>query len=203
VNEEKSISFGWYTWVGWVLASAFGTAAGFAISVNLLSILSSDISSALNEVLIFGLILAAMGTLQWLVLRSQISQAGWWIVASIVSGTVLGIMATLFSTGAEVNPIIGYGLFGITLGVPQWLVLRRQLSHSWLWLIASPIGWTLAVLVVTALGRTWQQVSETTGLILGFGLMGAVVGMITGTLLIWLLRQSYLPIASLSGQKPA
>lgn len=205
MHELKSISSGWYTWIGWVLASAIGAAIGFAIAVNLLDSLSRNISSALNEVLIFGLILAGMGTMQWLVLRSQISQAGWWILASSVSGIVLGFMATLFSTRVEVNEFIGMSLFGIMLVVPQWLVLRRQLSHSWLWLIASPMGWTLGYLAVMVLGGTsiWPETTETTGLILGFAVIGAVVGMITGLFLIWLLRHSYLAAGSTRGYKSA
>jgi len=157
MTEVKSPSSLLYTWIGWVLASALGAAVGAAAAFNLLNIMSRRLSMALNEVLIFGLIMLGMGALQWLVLRSRITQAGWWIVASIASGTLLGIMATKFSYGA--NGPLGDGLFGITLVVPYWLVLRRQLSYSWLWLIASPLAWALGYLAVGALERAgiWPQ----------------------------------------------
>jgi hypothetical protein len=203
MNDWKSISSGLYTWIGWVLASALGAAVGAAAAFNLLNIMSRRLSMALNEVLIFGLILLGMGALQWLVLRSRIAQAGWWIGASIASGTLLGIMATKFSYGA--NGPLGDGLFGITLVVPYWLVLRRQLSYSWLWLIASPVAWALAYLAVSALERSgiWPQMTEINELIFAFGVIGAVVGMITGLLLVWLLRHTYLPVNSPRGYKSA
>ena len=203
MTEAKSISSDLYTWIGWVLASALGAAVGAAAAFNLLTILGQRLYLALDEVLIFGLILLGMGAMQWLVLRSRIAQAGWWIGASIASGTLLGIMATKFSYGA--NGPLGDGLFGITLVVPYWLVLRRQLSYSWLWLIASPVAWALAYLAVAALERTgiWPQTTETNELIFAFGLAGAVVGMIAGLLLVWLLRRSSLPQARSRGCESA
>ena len=203
MTEAKSISSDLYTWIGWVLASALGAAVGAAAAFNLLNILSQHLYLALDEVLIFGLILLGMGALQWLVLRSRIAQAGWWLGASIASGIVLGIMATEFSWGA--NGPFGDGLFGITLAVPFWLVLRRQLSYSWLWLIASPVAWSLAYLAVGALERSgiWPQMTEINELIFAYGLAGVVVGMITGLLLVWLLRHTYLPVNSPRGYKSA
>ncbi|MGB3702638.1 MAG: hypothetical protein WA997_15325, partial [Anaerolineales bacterium] len=34
----------------------------------------------------------------------------------------------------------GYFLIGFAIGLPQWLILRRQLPKSWIWLLGSSIG---------------------------------------------------------------
>jgi NhaP-type Na+/H+ or K+/H+ antiporter len=45
--------------------------------------------------------------------------------------------------------------------------------------------------------------TEINELIFAYGLAGVVVGMITGLLLVWLLRHTYLPVNSPRGYKSA
>ena len=127
-----------------------------------------------------------MGTLQWLVLRRHFSQAGWWVAASAVGGTLVGIGGVFYGSKLQVNLVIIYGLAGIILGALQWLVLRRRISRSGWWVVASLLGWALAVLVVQSVDRLglMRGLSEIAGYILGFGLMGMVVGIVTGGLLV-------------------
>jgi membrane associated rhomboid family serine protease len=131
--------------------------------------------------------------MQWLVLRSLFSQAGWWVIASTVGGAIVGVGAASLSSEIEVSLIIAYGLSGAILGMLQWIVLRRQTSRARLWILASPLGWAIAVPIVRFLDRMGQdmalRISETAGLILSFGLMGAVLGFVTGGVLVWMLRK--------------
>ena len=193
MSEQAKSSVGWAVWLWWVLASAGGGAVGFAAAVALLDLMSAALQRAIDEVVIFGLIGAALGTMQWLVLRGLFSRAGWWVVASTVGAAIVGVGAAFLSSKIEASLIIAYGLSGAILGVLQWIVLRRQTSRAWLWILASPLGWAIAVLTVRFLDRMGQDVaprmSETMGLILAFGLMGAVVGFVTGGVLIWMLRK--------------
>lgn len=193
MSDQAKSSVGWTVWLWWVLASAGGGAVGFAAADALLGFMSAALQRAIAEVVIFGLIVAGLGTMQWLVLRNLFSQAGWWVVASTVGGAIVGVGAASLSSEIEVSLIIAYGLSGAILGMLQWIVLRRQTSRAWLWILASPLGWAIAVLIVRFLDRMGQdmalRMSETAGLILGFGLMGAVVGFVTGGVLVWMLRK--------------
>jgi len=166
---------------------------GFAAADALLDLMSAALQRAIDEVVIFGLIGAGLGTMQWLVLRSLFSQAGWWAVASTVGGAIVGVGAASLSSKMEVGLIIAYGLSGAILGMLQWIVLRRQTSRAWLWILASPLGWAIAVPIVRFLDRMGRdmapRMSETVGLIFAFGLMGGVVGFVTGGVLIWMLRE--------------
>jgi hypothetical protein len=193
MSDQAKSSVGWTVWLWWVLASAGGGAAGFAAADALLGFMSAALQRVIAEVVIFGLIVAGLGTMQWLVLRNLFSQAGWWVVASTVGGAIVGVGAAFLSSEIEASLIIAYGLSGIILGMLQWIVLRRQTSRAWLWILASPLGWAIAVPTVGFLDQMGQDVaprmSETVGLILAFGLMGAVVGFVTGGVLVWMLRK--------------
>jgi hypothetical protein len=193
MSEQAKSSVGWTVWLWWVLASAGGAAVGFAAADALLDFMSAALQQAIAEAVIFGLIGAGLGAMQWLVLRSLFSQAGWWIVVSTVGGAIVGMGAASLSSEIEASLIIAYGLSGTILGMLQWIVLRRQTSRAWLWMLASPLGWAIAVPIVRFLDQMGQDVaprmSETVGLILAFGLMGAVVGFVTGGVLVWMLRK--------------
>ena len=215
MSDQAKSSVGWTVWLWWVLAGTGGGAVGFAAADALLNFMSAALQRAIAEVVIFGLIGAGLGTMQWLVLRNLFSQAGWWIVASTVGGAIVGMGAASLSSEIELSLIIAYGLGGAILGILQWIVLRRQTSRAWLWILASPLGWAIAVPIVRFLDLacssashascSWviavsivrfldrmgqdmaPRMSETVGLILAFGLMGAVVGFVTGGVLVWML----------------
>ena len=193
MSDQAKPSVGWTVWLWWVLAGAGGGAAGLAAADALLDFMSAALEQAIAEVVIFGLIGAGLGTMQWLVLRSLFSQAGWWVVASTVGGAIVGMGAASLGGEIELSLIIACGLSGAILGMLQWIVLRRQTSRAWLWLLASPLGWAIAVPIVGFLNRMGQdmalRISETVGLILSFGLMGAVVGFVSGGVLVWMLRK--------------
>jgi len=193
MSDQAKSSVGWTVWLWWVLAGTGGGAVGFAAADALLNFMSAALQRAIAEVVIFGLIGAGLGTMQWLVLRNLFSQAGWWVVASTAGAAIVGMGAASLSSEIEANLIIAYGLSGAVLGMLQWIVLRRQTSRAWLWILASPLGWAIAVPVVRFTDRMGQdmasRMSEAVGLILAFGLMGAVVGFVTGGVLVWMLRK--------------
>ena len=168
---------GWRLWlwwvlassVGWVLGLAGGFAAGFAIGGAVSGIASQSA---------FGAVLgASIGTLQWVVLRRQIARAGWWVLATALGmgvGFALIRAVTPAVTGAlGGSPIYGLvngSLVGTLAGTLQWLVLRKQSSRACWWVLTSAAG--------TGVGFALDQV------------VGQLVGMaVTGTALVWLLRQ--------------
>ena len=74
---------------------------------------------------------------------------------------------------ADLGLVTGAALYGTLVGVLQALVLRRQVARAGLWVLASTVGWVVAIPVGGMIGPPgW-----------------AVYGAITGTVLLWLLRR--------------
>ena len=118
----------------------------------------------------------AIGGMQWLVLRRQVSWAGWWVLANI-AGWVVGALLNL-----PFGLFVGFAVGLAAAGVMQWLVLRRQLSRATWWLLASFVAWA-AGQVISGLAFPVCQAPCS----------GAVIGAITGIALAWLLRHPALP----------
>ncbi|MDE5102551.1 MAG: hypothetical protein O4807_06055, partial [Trichodesmium sp. St19_bin2] len=77
----------------WVLATALASAIGFLIAMAVSNAVSVFVSDAVIIYTVsYSLIGLVIGSAQWLVLRKQLSQSHWWILANI-----LGIAATLFA----------------------------------------------------------------------------------------------------------
>ena len=136
---------------------------------------------------------ASVGIAQWLVLRWwQVSRAGWWVLASAVGAAVGGAAGAIVISAATLDfaEVVGETLtltltltpvmlilvtmFGASVGIAQWLVLRRQVSRSGWWVLASIVGFAVGVAVSIVVDR-----------VVGF----AVYGAITGGVMVWLLRQ--------------
>jgi hypothetical protein len=147
---------------GWILASSLGWLIGInlrillgGLSDRLVQLLWQEFS--LWEVLWLNvvrepIVLFVFGAAQWLMLRRHFSGAGWWILASAVSGVVKGAVsasvcavacqAVARSAGnAQINPMVatsalsygaGWAAYGLITGlVLVWLLqgLHRSVSR--------------------------------------------------------------------------
>ncbi len=202
MNGERA-PVDWRLWLWWVLASTVGWGVGGgAVGVALGGGLSRGIVVTGYVGMVMGVI--AAGALQWLVLRRQVAQAGWWVLASIVSGAIVGVLAVGLGwvvgvigrlvggtawgagwgpdwsadPGGDVGFVVGVAVGGTVLGVLQWLVLQRQVARAGWWVLASTVGWVVGGLV-----------SGITDTAVGWAALGAVYGAVTGPVLVWLLRQ--------------
>lgn len=169
---------GWRVWFLWLVATAYGWGQGvywgwFADDEpKTLERIPLDIVAGYGGVVTGGLL---VGVLQWLVLRRHLTGASRWVSAGF--GAVLAVGVVIFGVGAvdsDVGWIVGVSLFGTTVGVLQWLVLRSQVSRAGWWVAASTLGW--------AAGMPFGDINGPPGL-------GAVYGAVTATTLVWLLRQ--------------
>jgi hypothetical protein len=167
----------WCLWIWWVLGSALGLAlglvAGFAVGFAIGGAVSGIASQS-----VFGAVLgASTGTLQWVVLRRQITRAGWWVLATTlgmgVAFTVIRAMTpavSLLLGGSALYGLVNGGLVGILVGTLQALVLRPQVPRAGWWVLTSAMAWGL-----------------------GFALdhlLGQLAGVsLTGIALVWMLRQ--------------
>ncbi len=204
VWTEALVSWRLLPW--WVLA----TAAGFAVGGPMESVLGR--SSGMMVVVYVSTGGTAAAVLQWLALRRDIAHAGWWVATGIAGGAVAGMIglvvgigvgigtgvveglaagraegvATGISEGARAGVAAGADiagvataiLFGAAVGVVQWLVLQRQIAGSGWWILACSVGW-----VVSGLS------AGVTDSAAGWAVLGTVYGVITGCVLVWLLRR--------------
>ncbi len=180
---------GWGFWLMWVLATAIGWGVGGPVGVALSSSKNIIVTGYLGVAL--GGILA--GALQWAVLRPQVNEAGWWVLASVAAAAVVGVL--VFAIGAlnvDVGWVLGVALLGAVVGVLQWLLLRGQFAHAGWWVVVSGVGWVVSGPVASTVG--WVVGNPTSGVlgaavVGGWLVLGGVFGGITGPVLVWLLRQ--------------
>ena len=158
-------------WLLWVSATIAGWSAG--------SVVSDSVGDAVDEVWFdsLGLIVlgALIGGMQWLVLRYRVSWAGWWVVANIAG----------WSAGALANVPLGLAagwMVGLAVtGVFQWLIIWRRMPRAGWWVPANVVSWAMGIGVAFAVGVT----GAASGVV-----FGAVVGAMTGIVLIWLSREA-------------
>ena len=179
-------------WLMWVLATAAGWLIGSLINFAIIRILNVNqinlnveqipqsqlLTLAIVSVATLLSIGFAIGALQWLVLRQQLPDLRGWMLF-----TALG-----FALGAWISIYF----MGLGVGVLQWLILRRTLSKAGWWPVISVVTWPLGYLVGGSLGALIGNALNSIILatLIGFGVVGAVIGGITGAVLLWLLREN-------------
>jgi len=131
---------GWRFWLWWVLASTVGWFLGFLVGFIGGHAVEEILPSYGNAAIGAGLG-AGVGIMQWLILRRQVSRAGWWVLASIVGLAVAPVVGTAValaggysitpeSFGVLVGWIVVAAVGGAMAGIMQWLILRRQVSRA-------------------------------------------------------------------------
>ena len=169
---------GWRVWFLWLIANAWGWGVGmftpFGQPGGIQTLQSSPavvwagyLSVAWGAVLV--------GGLEWLVIRQYVERAIRWVPASVGASAMVGVV--VFGVGAfdaDAGWVAGTGLFGTAAGVLQWLVLRGQVPGAGWWVLASTVGWVAGIPMGEELG--WNG-------------LGAGYGLITGTVLVLLLRR--------------
>jgi len=110
---------------------------------------------------------------RWLVLRREVSRAGWWTFASIVGlvvagGLVIavyeipehgGVEKAMGDVGGNMGIAVLFAVFGASLGTVQWLFLRRRVSQAGWWVLASAVGFA-NVLNPGSVGRGEMQILD-------------------------------------------
>ncbi len=168
---------GWRVWFWWLMASAWGWGIGMYTPFGTpggIETLQSSPPVLWAGYLGFAWGAILVGALHWLVIRPHVAQASRWVLASLGAAIVVGVV--VFGVGSvEVDAgwVVGTGLFGAAAGLLQWPVLRRAVPRAGWWVLASTLGWIAGIPAGEAVG--WNG-------------LGAVHGVITGTVLVWLLR---------------
>ncbi len=195
MNTERA-QVGWGFWLWWVLASTVGLAVGMVVRPLAFYVVGAwltwgggiEVVFALDDVVAYEVAVVLSGALggtsvgiaQWLVLRRRVARAGWWVLASSVGlavGMVVGPDIIPDLSRAEPTFVVGIAQValrgvrdGASMGIAQWLVLRRRVARGGWWVLASTVGLAVGVLFSVA--------------------AGVIYAPITGGVLVWLLRQS-------------
>jgi hypothetical protein len=205
----------WTLWEWWVVATVVGVLVGMGIA-GIASIIASNLGYA-STVVLFHLVGAlqgmALGFTQWLVLRRYVKHVGWWIVVTAIAAIlawliglkVIVVLTLIFYDGVMtqtgsltlLKAVFFLGSWiGAVLGLAQWFVLRTHVRNGIGWVFVNALAWGLGLLVVW-MGTTWMKPGEftiETALVYMAtgGIVGVVVGSITGIALVWLLKRRLL-----------
>ncbi len=177
----------WGLALQWVMATTAGWVVGFAACEALKAILEF-LAHPPTDGAVIGL---SVGIAQWLVLRRRINRAGWWILASIVGFGVGKDVGDMVAQAVSVAAGLGLAgiVIGISLGLSQWLVLRRHVpdAHWWIW--ATAIAWTLGWSIINSVDNEGPGGSPGMAFVIG-AIGAAAAGVVTAASLVWLLRRS-------------
>ena len=207
----------WLSWVGAnALAELVGLGATFAIDFLIISQSAGSVVSIVLMTASGAIEGSVVGLLQWLVLRRPFPEIARraWILATIVGALVAWFFGSLPSTlidmgvqqsGDEVQEpsaavvlllAAGMGLvLGVVLAYPQWRVLRRVVTNSWIWLPANAIAWAFGMAIIfAAMDLAFNQASTSGSLTVIAGallLAGGMVGAVHGLALIRLASEAH------------
>ena len=99
------------------------------------------------------------GLVQYGLLRRYLPRMGWWVLAT-TGGWLLGALLLLISrwlnfwTSESFDVGLAFVVMGLSIGVGQWLLLRRRLPRAGWWIGANVVGWVLLGLIT---GDTLHQ----------------------------------------------
>lgn len=221
-RDTERVRVGFTLWFWWVLATTTGAFFGL-VGARLLTTAYYIDRWGNSAWLDFGIAVVAgtlvwtlIGAAQWLVLRRFLRDVKWWIPASIFGGAVAVLSSIVL--WYSVNPlspsyIAGFGLrfrstylsgallvtfggavAGGLLGLVQRHMLVRYLPNTARWVLATALGWSLALLVGGAVSEAfieagrekWYNVAN---VVIGYGgvkpgiLIAAIYAAVTGALL--------------------
>ena len=191
----------------WVVATTFGELAGFTVpAVVGAAVTSAGVGQSASMVL---LVLAGVGegaVLGWAqsrMLRRELPglRTSDWVMATAAGAGVawsIGMLPSTFSRQllqlwppvlVTLGTLAGVLLLA-TIGVAQWLVLRRHIARSGSWVLANALAWIAGLAVVFAVIGVAPPDAPVLMAVLGVagGLgMGLTVALVTGLFLVRLL----------------
>jgi drug/metabolite transporter (DMT)-like permease len=115
--------------------------------------------------------------LQYGLLRLYVPKMGGWILATLAGSLLVFVTMTLLTRVFETaflnlwNGALAFATIGGLIGLSQWILLRRRISKAGWWILASILGWGLAVLGSLTEVRNGSALAQ----ILTFSLSPAIV----------------------------
>ena len=204
---EAHVPAGRWFWLAWVLASVAAGIVGLAIMAETPPFevgvaRSGDPTDTTGYSVAWAVILggllcgATLGGVQRRLLRRRLAPLAGWTPAS-AAGFALGFTAVWALAGAAHGAAYGHhavphavdgagtpggALLGAAFGAAQWLVLRRRVARAGWWVPANAAGFAAGWALAAA-----APVDGVPAHFTGGAIFGAVLGLLTGGALVWLL----------------
>ena len=180
-------------WLWWLFATLVGIIIGMAIVFLGLTPLhnnSSHVAQAVRGFVIGAAFGATVGTAQWFVLRRYFDRVGWWILLTFLGWVayweLINMNLLVKAQGIAFIPdLLNLAIFGVILGVLQWLLLRKKIHSAGWWVLANIVGMMLGSLVIDTIDTVLQGDSP-----FDFITGSIVLAIITGVCMVWLLKRS-------------
>ncbi len=161
VLSAISIPIAWN--IAWAPVSLVEKVVGDTIQVGGRTRITEDF---LMSYVLFPTLGLLTGFLQYLLLRRYLPRMGGWIAATaggwLLPFAVIAPLGVLLPS-FDVNVILAAALYGGSIGLIQWLVLRRRVRRAGWWILANVLGWEMAGL---ATGETISSTLDTLAIVL-------------------------------------
>jgi len=148
MNNAKPEVMDWALWFYWIMATTMGWLVGNIFFIGIPVIISG----------------AAISALQWAVLYKRIHKASRWAIYSFTGWVVGYILFVLLSAG-EFGLPEGL-LIGASVGVAQWLLLRKVFNWAGWWILISIMAWTTGLNIMPGMLTSGALPGALTGLTL-------------------------------------
>ena len=168
MSDRNAASFDWFLWLLWIMATAWGWIVGHILFPAIYLVAAG----------------VGVAVFQWLILQRRLGRSWRWLVYT-AAGWLAGVLLALAMGHFEAG--FGAGLLlGVTTGLAQWLILRREVRWAAWWIPISAAGWS-------------------TGLSMALAplLAGILAGAMTGIALVLLLSYPRQPQAAASRGAPS
>lgn len=137
-------------WVAYFLIiAAITRAIGHTIEVNGQTHITEDY---LFRYIYFPTLCLLSGIFQYGLLRRYVPKMGGWVLATMAGCLLVFPMMGLLQLAFDAaflsiwNGVLAFATIGGLIGLSQWLFLRRRIPKAGWWVLASVLGWSLAVL---------------------------------------------------------
>jgi hypothetical protein len=142
---SKILSFDWALLFFWIMATSLGWLLGNLIFPGLAVITAGVL----------------VGIFQWLVLQGRVHQPWRWVLATM-AGWSIGYLAAFFGTPPELEILEGT-IIGLSTGIAQWVILRREVYWAGWWVLFSIMGWTTGLTLFPGILLTGTMAGALTG----------------------------------------
>lgn len=183
----------WFFYPAWAVLSILSIPVAWVIAG---AIMSQIVKEDFPLLYVFLPVLALLtGFLQYLLLRGYLPRMGWWIAATVLGWLLFAVVHFLPAPfTANLPPALAFVLavvfMGGSIGLFQWLLLRRRVNRAVYWILSSGIGWAVALLLTDGAISSQQEV-------LSFVVLPPVAGSIA-----WWLLLDKLPQRKRNGGNP-
>ncbi|HSJ55646.1 MAG TPA: hypothetical protein VLC95_00595 [Anaerolineae bacterium] len=145
MSEQEPFAFNAAFWFQWIMATAVGWVLGSLILGGITTVAAG----------------VGVGILQWPVAYQRIPRAWRWPVVSAL-GWGAGWLIAWLTLPTDADLLAG-PILGATVGIAQWLLLRREVRWAGWWVPVSLVAWTTGISVLPGILVTGAMAGSITG----------------------------------------